>query len=300
MTLEELKKISTRKAPKTLRPVKEPRSVELDYYRGLKAYANLMKEYVRLNLMTELKKLQPQYTADGYADDIGSIFSRMRTFLLSSIPISLAHKMVKGVEFNNRKRYSSILNASLGIDVEGILETQGLRDLTEAQIAKNATLIKSIPEEFIKNIETIVYNGVTSGLDYNAIAKQISGIKDISSVFGKLDNRVKVIARNEISTINAQINQKRVEALGVELYIWRSAKDERVRGNPSGKYPDARPRHDTMEGKVCSWKDPTVYADSIKDAKAGKWKKRSSINGPVGFAPGEPIACRCFSEPIIE
>ena len=299
MKIEELSKLTGKKLPKKLSPVKEPRNIELEYYRGLKKYANFMKKYVRENLMPELKRLQPNYTQDAYVDDIENIFSRMRTALLSNIPISLAGKMVNGLELKNRGRYSSILKSSFGVDVEGVLVNEGIKDLTQAQIAKNATLIKSIPDEFIKNIETIVYNGVTSGMDYSAIAKQISGIKDISSTFGKLDNRVKVIARNEISTINSQINQKRLESLGVELYLWSSSQDERVRGNPSGKYPKARPRHDTIDGKICRWDDPTVYAENVKQAKEGKWKKRSSINAPLQH-PGEPIACRCVAIPIIE
>jgi SPP1 gp7 family putative phage head morphogenesis protein len=299
MTIEELQKLTGRKSPKKLRPVKEPRMIELEYYRGLKKYANFMKRYVRENLMKELKNLQPQYTQDGYADDLNSIFNRMRTALISSVPVGLSAQMINGVNNKNRGRYASLLKSSFGVDIEGVLETKGLTEFTQAQIAKNATLIKSIPEEFIKNIETIVYNGVTSGDDYATIAKQISGIKDVSSVFGKLDNRVKMIARNEVSTINSQINQKRLQQLGLDLYIWRTSSDERVRGNPSGKYPKARPRHDTMDGKVCRWDDPTVYADSIKQAREGKWKKRSSINGPEQH-PGEPILCRCIAEPIVE
>ena len=299
MKLDEISTITNKKPPKRLPPVKEPRMVELEYYRGLKAYSNMMKKYVRENLMQELKKLQPQYTQDAYADDIKAILERLRIFAMSAVPIALAHKMVKSVERINRGRYASALKSSFDIDVEGVLASEGLQSFTEAQIAKNATLIKSIPEEFIKNIETIVYNGITSGERYETIAKKISGVKDISSVFGKLDNRVKVIARNEVATINSQINQKRLQSLGLDLYIWRTADDERVRGNPGGKYPNARPRHDTMEGKICKWNDATVYADSIKDAKEGKWKKRSSIGGPNQH-PGEPIACRCYAEPIIE
>lgn len=297
MKLSELSQLSKKKQPTKLPPIKAANTIELEYYRGLKAFANMMKKYVRENLLPDLKTLQPQYTQDSYADDLDTIFSRMRLFFMSSIPRHLAKEMVTGIDFQNRKRLSSILNAQFGVDVEGVIANEKLQPFIEAQMAKNATLIKSIPEEFIKNIETIVYNGVTSGRSYEDIAREISGVKDISSVFGKLDNRVKLIARNETSTINAQINQKRFEALGSELYIWHTAQDERVRGARGGNYPDARPRHSVMEGKVCQWNDATVYADSIKDAKAGKWKKRSSIGAPEQH-PGEPIACRCFAEPI--
>jgi hypothetical protein len=179
MTIKEISKLTNKKPPRTLRPVKEPRMVELEYYRGLKQYANMMKKYVRENLMKELQNLQPQYTQDGYADDLDSIFNRMRTALVQSVPIYLSEKMVNGINIINRGRYSSLLKSSFGVDMEGVLESKGLTEFTQAQISKNATLIKSIPEEFIKNIETIVYNGVTSGSDYATIAKNINGIKGV-------------------------------------------------------------------------------------------------------------------------
>jgi SPP1 gp7 family putative phage head morphogenesis protein len=298
MKIEQIAEV-TKKKPKKLAPVKEPRTIEREYYRGLKRYTKQMKEYVRRVLMPELKKLQPQYTMDSYADDLQRIFENMKQILITAAPVSLAANMVKGTEKANRRKYASRLNSAFGIDLESVLRTEGLQAFTEAQIAKNATLIKSIPEEFIKNIETIVYNGVTSGLNYSEIAKQISGIKDVSSAFGKIDNRVKTIARNEVSTINSQITQARQRAIGIDMYIWRTSQDERVRGNPSGKYPNARPRHDTMEGKYCRWDDPSVYADSLEDAKEGKWKKRSSINAPSLHA-GEPINCRCTAEAVID
>jgi len=297
MKLDELQQLTGKKPPKKLPPIKSSQQIELEYYRGLKKYANFIKEYVRKNLLPTLERLKPQYTQDGYVDDIGEVLSRMRTALLNNIPVSLSSQMVNGIEAKNRSKFSSILKSSFGVDVEGVLVNEGIKDLTQAQIAKNATLIKSIPDEFIKDIETTIYNGVTSGLDYATIAKQINGIKDISSSFGKLDNRVKMIARNETSTITSQINQKRFQELGVDLYIWRTSQDERVRGEKGGKYPDAKPSHAVMDGKVCRWDDPTVYADSLKQAKEGKWKKRSSIGAPLQH-PGEPILCRCFAEPI--
>lgn len=287
LKLEQIAEV-TGKKPKKINPVKEPRMVEREYYRGLKKYTLAMKEYVRATLMPELKKLQAQYTMDGYADDLQNIFRNMKEVFLTAAPVSLAKKMVYGTERSNRKRYASQLNSAFGIDVESMLISQNLQQFTEAQIAKNATLIKSIPEEFIKNIETIVYNGVTSGLNYSEIAKQISGIKDVSSVFGKLDNRVKIIARNEVSTINAQITQARQQRLGIDMYIWHDSDDERVRKS-----------HAVMDGKVCRWDNPNVYADSVKSAKEGKWKQRSSLGG-VQKHTGEDYLCRCTAEPVID
>ena len=118
--------------------------------------------------------------------------------------------------------------------------------------------------------------------------KQLKGIKNISSSFGKLENRIKMIARNETSTINATINKARYEQLGIKIYQWQTANDERVRDT-----------HEVLEDKYCTYDDDTVYADTLEDAKAGKWKKRSSISA-VQKAPGMDYNCRCVAIAVID
>ena len=246
--------------------------MEIEYYKSLKAYVNEIKKYTREELLPALKKLQSRYIADSYADDLKRIFENMQVRFASTAPLFMASSIVKKVEKINAERTARTLNASLGIDVSGLLQTEGIQAFTEAQIAKNAQLIKSIPQEFQKQIETIVYNGVTSGQNYTQIAKQIAGRKDISSVFGKLDNRVKLIARNERSTINAQITKKRQEELGIKRAVWRTSDDERV-----------RPCHAIRNGKEY-------------DISKGLY---SSCDGKTLF-PGEEINCRCIAIPKIE
>ena len=58
---------------------------------------------------------------------------------------------------------------------------------------------------------------------------------------------------------------------------WRSYFDERVRGNPSGKYPKAEPSHWARNGKAFRWDSP-----------------------PEGGAPGEEVLCRCYGEAILD
>ena len=41
----------------------------------------------------------------------------------------------------------------------------------------------------------------------------------------------------------------------------------------------------------------TLYADSVEDARAGKWKSRSSINATTSI-PGQDIQCRCTAIPV--
>lgn len=114
---------------------------------------------------------------------------------------------------------------------------------------------------------------------------------------GKTQSRSDLIARDQLTKLNSQITKKRQTEAGVTLYRWHTAVDERVRGKPGGRYPNARPSHWAMENKICKWDDSTVYADTIEDALNGKWKSRGSISG-VQLHPGQDIQCRCWSEAI--
>jgi len=97
--------------------------------------------------------------------------------------------------------------------------------------------------------------------------------------------------------VSSSLNQYRQTSIGISEYIWRNVRDQRVVGNPSGKYPtgsSAHHDHWIMEGLLCRWNDPTVYS---KDG-GRTWLKRTS-DMPKAH-PGEEILCRCSAEAVID
>lgn len=302
MDLKTLAKNQNKKKPIKLKTVNAPRTLEVQYIKAIKELSNQLKEFVRLEILPNLESAtkQVQATTDSVSDILRAL-NRMNARFgnIQAFSESVASKLIEGLNIANRTRFVSSVKSQFGIDPELMINQNNVRDIVELQKNKNVALIKSIPQEFIKDIEVIVQNGISEGLRHEEIARQIKGIKNISSVFGKLDNRVKLIARNEVGTINSNLRKARFESAGVDLYEWSTSNDERVRGNPNGKYPNARPRHDVMDGKICTFKDLTVYADNLEDAKNGKWKKRSSIGG-VEKHPGQDISCRCNAIAIID
>jgi uncharacterized protein with gpF-like domain len=110
-------------------------------------------------------------------------------------------------------------------------------------------------------------------------------------------NRAKLIARDQTSKLTGLVNQTRQQSIGIEAYIWRTVKDQRVVGNPGGKYPEgnkAHGDHHMMEGVWCKWDDPTVFSRD-----GGKtWIKRPA-QAPKS-SPGQDIQCRCHAEPVID
>jgi len=223
--------------------------------------------------MPLVKALENQYATDGYADQITQMVATLSLKYGNIVSLQAkpaAEKMVGSVSSKNQKAFNASIKKEVGVDLSTILADEGLGDFLEAQVNKNVSLIKSIPDEYFKAIETTVMNGVANGMRWEQIAKEIGGIKDISSVNGKLQNRIKLIARNETSNINASINKRRQEQLGVEKFKWVTSKDERVRDS-----------HAKIDGNIYDWDNlPTV--DGVKTS------------------PGIPVNCRCVAIPIIE
>jgi SPP1 gp7 family putative phage head morphogenesis protein len=94
--------------------------------------------------------------------------------------------------------------------------------------------------------------------------------------FGFARSRAKLIARDQTSKFNGSLNRIRQQQAGITEYRWSTSHDERVRGNPDGKYPNARPSHWAREDKVFAWDKP-----------------------PSDGHPGEPINCRCVALAVL-
>jgi hypothetical protein len=147
---------------------------------------------------------------------------------------------------------------------------------------QNYGLIRKLSNDYITQINQKTEQAVLSGWSVLQLAAEIR----------KIDNSIKqgranLIARDQIGKLNEEVTQARMEQAGLTMYIWSTAQDERLRGNPAGHYPNAKPSHYLMEGLLCQWSDSTVYSDD-----GGKtWKPRPS--GAVLLHPGRDIQCRC-------
>jgi len=263
--------IPKQKKPLRLKKTKYPKNIEAEYYKGLKEIASELKRLTNEYLLPMLERGEVEYTPDAVIDDLVIVFQTIKSAGNVIPAIKLASQMVRGIDRVDYNALVKQVELRFGVDMPAMFAREGIEPILKANIAKNATLIKSIPDEFIKNIETIVYNGVSTGMAYKEIEKQIKGVDGITSVFGKLDNRVKMIARNETSSINGQINKFRMQSVGVNKFEWQTAGDERVRDS-----------HIELDGQVFSWNDLPTNERGEK------------------IAPGEDFNCRCVSIPIFD
>jgi SPP1 gp7 family putative phage head morphogenesis protein len=206
--------------------------------------------------------LEKQYVNDDYVDTLEEAFEKLRE---SYVNIKQAKKIAslfsRSVDRLNRDRFISSVEKTIGIDLNRVVESEKIEDVLKISVRENVSLIRSIPEQYLKNIESIVYSGTVQG------SAASSMIKLIQKAGGVSKRRAKRIARDQTSKLNSALTQKRSQVIGATEYIWRTAGDDRVRST-----------HKANNGQVFRWDDPPK--------KTGH--------------PGHDIQCRCIAQPIIK
>lgn len=249
-----------------------PRRVHRNYAAQLKRIVGRLNRDLMRDIRPILEQNRDQFRTDGFLDDVFSVISRFAENLF--VGNMLSRTMALNVLQSNESDLRAIADAAVGVPLQVPLQPgQTLQDLIDAWVTENTDLIKDLQQGHLNRVRNIVSRGFTDGLSYKEVAKQLREAVGIST------RRANTIARDQIGSLNSQVTKARNEELGVKEFIWRTARDERVRGNPSGLYPKAIPSHWDREGKKYNWKAGAGARDRF---------------------PGSGINCRCYAESVIE
>lgn len=144
-----------------------------------------------------------------------------------------------------------------------------VKDMLDATVAENVSLIKSIPEQYHTQVATLVMQSVKAGRDLETLTSELYKRHDITW------NRAKWIALDQNNKATSAMQAARQTDLGIEEGIWLHSH--------AGKEP--RPTHVDNDGKRFSiekgWYDPDP-------------KVRQRI------WPGQLINCRCTWKPVVK
>lgn len=261
--------------PKRAKAPKVSHKAEAAYKADLLQVCKFMDKATEQILLPVLKRTEPQYiriakpqdaaplVRDGYAGDIMQAFDQLsRSFgAIDAMSQRLAQTAVQRQRVETEVQISRSLENALGIDVRGAVAAINVTDEVEAATIANTQLIKSLPTQYLERIKVTVLNDVQQGRRYEQLAA------DISHQMGVTESRAKLIARDQMSKVNASINEAKQAGLGVDKYEWSTSGDERVRET-----------HAAHEGKIFRWDSPP--------ADTGH--------------PGEDVNCRCVAIPVID
>lgn len=141
-----------------------------------------------------------------------------------------------------------------------------MRDAYDAVRAENVGLIRSIAQQHLTQVETLVMQSVQQGRDVGALTKALT------ARYGVTKRRAAFIALDQNNKATATMTRVRHLELGITKAKWLHS--------AGGKTP--RPEHVAFSGKVYDIAKGHDFGDG---------------NGPTW--PGVPINCRCVPVPIV-
>jgi SPP1 gp7 family putative phage head morphogenesis protein len=144
--------------------------------------------------------------------------------------------------------------------------TPVMREAYEASLAENIGLIRSIPQQYLQQVEGIAMRSYTAGRD---LQQMVTALKRL---YPRAANRAVLISLDQSNKANAVVTQARQTELGIVESVWMHSH--------AGKTP--RPTHVAMNGKTYK------VAQGMWDSDEKKW-----------IFPGELINCRCTGRSVI-
>lgn len=121
----------------------------------------------------------------------------------------------------------------------------------------NSLLVKDIGEKAARDLERIIEDAVSKNKTAEDIADLVADTLEVTK------SRAALIARDQIGTLQSQINRVKMQNAGIEKYKWVAVMDKRT-----------RPEHEQLHGTIRTWDQSP--------------------------RPGEPINCRCVPVPHFE
>lgn len=256
-----LKKKPRKKLPRQT----PPKSLEREYARKLLNILQPFRGWVAdflAQVRPDFEVIARELRQDSSRDRIREAVEKLAARLTSSVATldldAIAESVSQEVARYNRIQLGRQLKSGLGVDV--FLNDRAIPGIAEGFAAENVALIRSLPQQTADRIATMVTRAVASGTQHSDLAKEI----DSALVLG--EKRAKFIARDQVGKLYGQVNSARQRELGIEKFIWRTVRDERVRDE-----------HVALEGETFSY--PNGH--------------------PTEGLPGEPVNCRCYAEPVL-
>ena len=248
-----------------------PKSLERRYEKEINVFVKAMDEITRKNLFPKLSRIVDEFKRtsgrfDDYSDDISTTLSGIKVQYLEEVPTetveAVAQDQATSVNAYGSKVFQDQVKSVAGINI--FTDDRWLKPAVKSFISNNVALIRSISDDYFKDIESLLYTSLEAGKTNKEIERLIVERTGVSK------SRARLIARDQTGKFYSNCNAKRATSIGVEKYRWSTSMDERVRSS-----------HQEVSNKIFTYQEGAV------------------IDGRPNVHPGQDIQCRCVAIPIL-
>lgn len=254
-----------------LRPVHPNAGIEAKYAKRLTQLVDDMHRSVNFWIAAAYRKNPPKMAQDESATSTLRRAIRAMVRRWQSRFDDAARDLAAYFATDVSKRSDAVLRRILkdgGFSIEWTM-TPAQREIMQATVEQSVGLIKSIPRQYLGQVETLVMQSVQTGRDLQHLTD------DLQRQFHVTRRRATLIAKDQNNKATAAFTRARQVEIGVQEAIWvhsGGGREPRPTHVAAGR---ARTRYDVEKG----WLDP--HEDRY-------------------IFPGELINCRCVSRAVIK
>lgn len=258
---------------RALRPIRPPVSIEKEYRDKLLKLVKEMDDSLMYWLTAKYRQAESEIVGDGALGDLTTEIRKQserwkKRFQEESATLStwFATAIRSYVAYNltNQMRKSGLVK--LGFDLKYSYRSQKERMVFRSIVEQNVNLIKSIEEEYLKDVSGVVFRNIETGHDLARMRDELH------KTYGVTERRARMIARDQTNKATNNLSRRRLLDYGVTKAKWLHTS--------TGK--TYRESHVEMDGTIYS-----IEEGCFDDDYGGY------------IQPGELVNCHCACIPII-
>ncbi len=246
-------------------------------------YAKGTEALIRRMALEVKKELEAMFNHPGYALDAvenGNPASRARILINQILqkykPVfgkwakQATDRMIsRALKHSERSLEMSLKEISKDFALSPDLMSERLKEVVTASTNEAAQLIKTIPEQYLSEVQGAVMRSITSGTGLKTL------VPFLNEKYGQNIRKARNVALDQTRKAFNNINATRLQSAGVKKFEWRHS--------AGGKHP--RKLHQELSGKIFSFDDPPYIGDMYG----------SAVHGLPGTLPN----CRCFMKIVL-
>lgn len=271
------------------RAIVPPHAMAMQYTRELQSLVkSMVKDFRTLTTIYKEKHSQIAMDAEWLTTDVQERLERLgkkwqerfNKYAETATP-DRVEKLLKQSDIQLKESLKNYLAAEQ-LTLIGTAMPVKLRQVIKVNIAENVSLIKSIPEQYLKSIQTIIANVINGNAGWKELQREIAHRGEMTM------KRAKLIAVDQTNKVFNALTLRRLDQCGVQKVQWfhTYAKEPRAyhirMWDGKSGLNDGHPNG--LNHFIFEINNPPVI-----DEKTGK----------RGF-PGELINCHCNMIPITE
>lgn len=260
------------------KPLKVSSSIGNDYSKEIR---KLMRSMYK-DTMVGLESCFNAYAEDSVFPENGSLVAQLKILInrllkkYEPVFLILAKRETDRMLVRVDKNASATLKMSLkdvsqDLTVKTDLTSSRLREITQASTQEAVDLIKTIPSNYLSNVQKVVMHSISTK------GKGFAELKPfLTKLYKGNERKAELVALDQTHKAYQNIQAEKMKRLGVKKFKWIHSGGGRV----------PRKLHQDLSGKVFSFDDPPYIGEMYGQKVYG--------------LPGHLPNCRCTMSPVLE